>query len=108
MGVGGGVLTSFLVPCAGEGATAIQQLFKRSVVLSIHAPARARLISMSCRSVFATFNPRASEGATTAIRTNDCSFRFQSTRQRGRDAYSHPDAASYTALSIHAPARARY
>lgn len=42
MGVGGGVLILFLVPCAGEGATAIQQLFKRSVVLSIHAPARAR------------------------------------------------------------------
>lgn len=43
MGVGGGVLILFLVPCAGEGAAPkMRNVGGIAQTLSIHVPARAR------------------------------------------------------------------
>lgn len=69
MGMGGGVLTLFLVPCADEGAAPkMHNVGGIAQTLSIHAPARARLYYFEI--------------------IEDLIF-FQSTRQRGRDKSLH-------------------
>ena len=65
MGVGGGVLTPFLVPCADEGAAPkMRNIGGIAQTLSIHVPARARQYTDSISLNRGAFNPRASEGAT--------------------------------------------
>ena len=67
MGVGGGVLTPFLVPCAGEcAAPKMRNVGGIAQTLSIHAPARARQYTDSISLNRGAFNPRASKGATKA------------------------------------------
>ena len=78
------------------------------VIVSIHAPARARPPGAlpRCRRR-KCFNPRARAGATGHREKDGVKYVFQSTRPRGRDHRVRYHDVVAVNVSIHAPARAR-
>ena len=115
-------------PRAREGATKYQGSYRELMKVSIHAPAKARLVQAHVYRRLMCFNPRAREGATQQASDQQAQLLFQSTRPRRRDRSPFYIQALFgrfnpraregattqilvtwnaVAVSIHAPAKAR-